>query len=153
MHKYLRQFFLSYIFFFLFFQKLYITHLSSIFMPVDVFIQGPLSAKAVVNEQQRKMTIEWRCTKESFLDLLGYQIEAYGGKHTAVIGSVRALGRESYSFEIDLLDLFQEARQKGAAMKQFGITGKSKPLADHEAASRNAWAKVDVRIVTNSVPK
>ena len=117
-------------------------------MPIDIFTQGPLQTKVSIDERSRKMSLEWRCTKESFLQLLGYQIEAYGGKHTAVIGSVRALGRENYSFEIDLLDLFHEARQKGTAMKQFGITGKSKPLADHEAASRNAWAKIDVRIIT-----
>jgi hypothetical protein len=114
-------------------------------MPVETFLSGPLSASVIVDEQRRKMTVEWRCTKESFLKLQTYQVEAYGGKHTAVIGSVRALGRESYSFEIDLLHFLQEARQNGSAMTRFGIVGKAQPLADHEAAARHAWAKIDVR--------
>ncbi len=92
------------------------------------------------------MTIEWRCTKESFLKLFGYQIEAYGGKHTAVIGFIRALGRENYSFNIDILDVMHEAQQNGTAMKQFGIAGKGQALADQEAVARHAWAKVDVRV-------
>lgn len=114
-------------------------------MSVEVFVQGPLSVKATVNERQRTMTIEWRCTKESFLKLLGYQIEAYGGKQPAVIGFIRALGRENYSFDIDLLHVLHEAKQNGMVMKQFGITGKGQPLADHDAVARHAWAKIDIR--------
>jgi len=113
-------------------------------MSVEVFTQGPLSVKASVDEKSRKMLLEWRCTKESFLKLMGYQIESYGGKHTAVIGYVRALGKENYSFEIDLLDLLHEA-QKGTAMKSFGIAGKGQPSADHDAVARHAWSKIDVR--------
>jgi len=114
-------------------------------MTVEVFTRGPLTVTARVDERQRKMTLEWRCTKESFLRLLGYQIECYGGKHTAMIGFIRALGRESYSFEVDLLDLLHEAQRQGTAMKSFGITGKGQALADHDAVARHAWAKLDVR--------
>ncbi len=116
-------------------------------MTTEAFVQGPLQTKATINGQRKTMLLEWHCTKESFLELLGYEIESYGGKHTAVIGFIRALGRENYSFEVDLLGLFDEARRNGTAMKGFGIVGKSKPLADHEAAERNAWAKVDVRVI------
>lgn len=116
-------------------------------MPVEVFTQGPLTVSAKVDERQRKMSLEWRCTKESFLKLMGYQIEAYGGKHTAVIGFIRALGRENYSFEVDLLDVLHEAQRQGTAMKSFGITGKGQPLSDHEAVARHAWAKIDIRAV------
>ncbi|GEM_PF-4931799 len=115
-------------------------------MPVDVFVQGPLTVKATVDEQQRRMSLEWRCTKESFLKLLGYQIESYGGKHTAMIGFIRAMGRENYSFDVDIMDLLHEAKQ-GTAMKSFGIKGKGLALADHDAVTRHAWAKIDVRVI------